>query len=339
MHNYGNRVFGLFSLFVFAALILTITSTASAQGVGSSRGLATSGGSHMIQGRVHYPSGQAVSGTTVKVRLESISAFGTMQTVADQEGVFRFTNLTAGSYTVVVDAGPEFEIAREPVNFDREVSPGGRSIQVAIQLRPKVDAKNPLFANVPDTALKFYQKGSEAAHKGDAKAAAESLAAAVKAYPNFPIALSELGTQYLILKQMDKAGETFEALLKLKPEDPAAHQNLGIVAFNQKKFDAAEQHLRKALDLKSQGPTAHYYLGMTFISLKRYPEAVTELEAAVSNGGENLALAHKYLGGLYMTNPAKKQEAANELEKYLALDPKAADADKIKGTIKDLRKQ
>ncbi len=339
MHNSGDRVSGLLGLIVFAGLILTVTSTASAQAPGSSRGLATSGGQNMIQGRVYFPSGQAVSGKQVKVSLESVSAFGNMQTVADQDGVFRFTSLTAGSYTVVVDAGPEFEKAREPVNIDREASPGGRSIQVAIQLHPKVDAKNPLFANVPDTALKFYQKGSEAARKGDAKAAVESLSAAVKAYPNFTVALSELGTQYMILKQMDKAGETFEALLKIKPEDMSGHLNLGIVAFNQKKFDPAESHLRKALELKSQGPTAHYYLGLTYISLKRYPEAVTELEATVANGGENLALAHKYLGGLYMNNPNKKQEAANELEKYLTLDPKAPDAEKIKGTIKDLRKQ
>ena len=33
----------------------------------------------------------------------------------------------------------------------------------------------------------------------------------------------------------------------------------------------------------------------------------------------------------------KNQQAANELEKYVKLDPKAPDADRIKGTIKDLR--
>jgi regulator of sirC expression with transglutaminase-like and TPR domain len=33
----------------------------------------------------------------------------------------------------------------------------------------------------------------------------------------------------------------------------------------------------------------------------------------------------------------KNKEAADELEKYLKLDPKAPDADRIKGTIKELR--
>ena len=336
MNGNSFRSLGLLRLVLTMGLIVTSALVATAQAPGSSRGLATSGGNNMIQGRIHFPSGQTASGRQIKINLESVSAFGAMSTVADQDGVFRFTSLPAGDYTVVVDAGPEFEKAREPVAIYREASVGGRSIQVSIQLQPKVDAANPLFAGIPSNALNLYQKGTAAARKGDSKAAVESLSAAVTAHPNFPIALSELGTQYMLLKQMDKAGETFEALLKLKPNDAAAHLNLGIVAFNKKKMEDAESHLRKALELKSAGPSAHYYLGLTLIGLKRYPEAQTAFEAAIANGGENLALAHKYLGGLYMA-AQKNQQAADELEKYLKLDPKAPDAERIKGTIKDLR--
>ena len=328
--------FGILKLILAAALIFTVAVIAYAQAPGSSRGLASGEGQHMIQGRIHFPPGQAAGDKTIKVSLESVSAFGSMSTVADQDGTFRFTSLTPGDYTIVVDAGPQYDRARESVSIYREASTGGRSIQVAIQMYPRVDAANPLFANIPQNALSLYQKGSAAARKGDAKAAAESLSAAVAAHPNFPIALSELGSQYLLLKQWDKAGETFEALLKLKPDDVAGHLNLGIVDFNKKKMEDAETHLRKALELKSAGPAAHYYLGLIFISTKRYEDAQQEFELTISNGGENLPLAHKYLGGLYMSTH-KNQQAADELEKYLKLDPKAPDADRIKGTIKDLR--
>jgi Tfp pilus assembly protein PilF len=328
--------FGFRSLILITGLLLSAAFVANGQAVGSSRGLSSGDGNNMIQGRIYFPSGQTAGGRTIKINLESVSTFGSNSTVADQDGTFRFTSLPAGDYTVVVDAGPEFEKAREPVNIYREASRGGRSVQVSIQLHPKVDSANPLFAGVPEKALNLYQKGSAAARKADAKGAVESLNAAVEAYPNFPIALSELGTQYMSLKQYDKAGETFEALLKLKPADVNAHLNLGIVAFNKKKMDEAESHLRKALELKSAGPAAHYYLGLTLVSVKRYEEAQKELELAVSNGGENIALAHKYLGGLYMSTK-KNKEAADELETYLKLDPKAADADRIKGTIKELR--
>jgi len=328
--------FGILKLVSTAALVLTVAVIAYAQAPGSSRGLASGEGQHMIQGRVHFPSGQTASGKTIKVNLESVSTFGSMSTVADQDGTFRFTSLTPGDYTIVVDAGPQYDRARESVSIYREASTGGRSIQVAIQMYPRVDAANPLFANIPPNALSLYQKGSAAARKGDAKAAAESLSAAVAAHPNFPIALNELGSQYLILKQWDKAGETFEALLKLKPDDVAGHLNLGIVEFNKKKLEDAETHFRKALELKSAGPAAHYYLGLILVSTKRYEDAQQEFELTISNGGENLPLAHKYLGGLYMSTH-KNQQAADELEKYLKLDPKAPDADRIKGTIKDLR--
>ena len=323
-------------LLLAAALIVSSVLVANAQAPGSSRngGLPSGEGNVMLQGRIYFPSGQTASGRTIRVSLESASAFGGGNTaVPDQDGVFRFQGLVPGNYTVVVDAGSEFEKARESVGIYQGTS---KVVQVSIQLQPRVDSSNPLFAGVPSNALNFYQKGTAAAKKGDAKAAAESFSAAVTAYPNFAIALNELGKQYMILKQWDKAGETYEALLKIKPNDAASHLDLGIVAFNKKKFEDAASHLRKALELNSPGPSAHYYLGLTLISVKKYPEALTEFEAAVANGGENLALAHKYLGGLYMS-AGKNQQAADELEKFLKLDPKAVDADRIKGTIKDLR--
>jgi Flp pilus assembly protein TadD len=323
-------------LVIVALLVLSVSLSANAQGVGSSRGLASGDGIHTIQGRVYFPSGQSTSSMPLKVSLESVSSFGAMSTVTDQDGAFRFSHLQAGGYTVVVDAGKEYETAREPVNIDREASTGGRIVNVAIQLRLKANASNPAFADVPPSAQDLYQKGVVAAQKGNAKESVEFLSRAISAYPNFPVALSDLGLQYLKLGQMDKAGQTFATLLKLKPGDSAAHLNLGIALYNQNRLDEAAEHLREALKLNSAGPTAHYYMGVTLIKLKRYDEARQELELAISNGGDNLALAHKYLGGLYMS-ARKSKEAADELEKYLQLDPKAADAERIRGTIKELR--
>lgn len=331
-----------------AMVLLSIAVCARAQAPGSSRGLSSGDGTHTIQGRVFFPSGQALTGMSVKVNLEATNGEGG-STTTDQDGSFRFNSVRPGTYAVVVDGGKEFESAREPVNID----PGGTSgpmTTVTIHLRARVSASNPAFAGVPQNALDSYQKGVAAAQKGDAKSATEFLSKAVAAYPNFPMALSELGLQYLKLKQMDKAAETFEALLKLKPADATGQLNLGIALYNQgiafitqqklddaqKKLDGAEAHLREAIKLNSPGPAAHYYLGLTLIRFKAYEEAQKELELAISNGGENLALAHKFLGGVYISTH-KTKEAADELEKYLKLDPKALDADHIKETIKSLR--
>ena len=134
---------------------------------------------------------------------------------------------------------------------------------------------------------------------------------------------------------MSKLAETMEALLKLTPDDPRAHLNLGIALYNQKKLPEAESHLREAVRLANNDPLAHYYLGMTLVSLRNYADAQRELELAISNGGDHFPQAHKFLGGLYMGS--KNPKAADELEKYLKLDPKAPDAERIKATIKELR--
>jgi TolA-binding protein len=341
-----SRVHHGYVLFL-AIFVLAVAVGARAQAPGSSRGLSSGGGSHQIQGRVYFPSGQSSNGRIVKVNLESANATGNLSTVTDQDGSFRFNNLGSGSYRVIVDGGKEYEAPAESVNID----PAGQVTSVTIQLRMKVDASNPAFTGVPHDALDFYQKGAAAAQKGNPKSAAELLGKAVAAYPQFSLALSELGVQYLKLGQMDKAAETFEALVKLKPGDATAQLDLGIALYNQgialvnqqnldeaqKKLDGAEAHLREAIKLNSSGPTAHYYLGLTLIKFRAYDEAQKELELVIRNGGENLALAHRYLGGVYMSTH-KNKEAADELEKYLKLDPKAKDADKIKGTIEQLRK-
>lgn len=337
------------SAFIYPAiLILSISLAANAQAVGSSRGLSSGDGNHSIQGRIFFPPGQPVNSRVVKVSLETNNSIGGTTTMSDEDGTFRFNSLRPGSYAVVIEGGKQYDTVREPVTI--EITGAAPVIQVNIQLRPKVDASNPAFAGVPKDALDFYQKGSIAAQKGNSKSAAEFLSKAVAAYPQFSAALSDLGIQYLKLGQMDQAAETFEALVKLKPGDAAAQLDLGIALYNQgnafvtqqkldeaqKKLDGAEAHLREAIKLNSPGPTAHYYLGLTLLKFKAYDEAQKEFELAISNGGENLAQAHRFLGGLYQ-KAQRNKEAADEMEKYLKLDPKAPDADHIRDIMKSLR--
>lgn len=349
--NLNSKTFSMRILYSTIVLLL-LALVASGQGVGSSRGLTSGDGNNTIQGKVYFPASERNTGKTVKLHIESANATGGASTVTDQDGTFRFNGLRPGNYEVVVDGGKDYENSREPVTIDPVGS--GRIVQISIALKPKVDASNPAFAGVPRAALDFYQKGMAAAQKGsekDTKEAVDLLGKAVATYPNFAQALSELGNQYLKLSQWAKATETFETLVKLKPTDPAAHLDLGIALYNvgsvllvEKKVEEANQklglaeiQLGEAIKLNNPGPSAHYYLGMTLVKTRKYPEAQSELELAVKNGGDNIALAHRYLGGLYQAAHRNK-EAADELEKYLKLDPKVKDADRIKQSIADLRK-
>ncbi|HEX8708452.1 MAG TPA: tetratricopeptide repeat protein [Pyrinomonadaceae bacterium] len=318
----------------FSALLLLSSCLAVfAQGVGSSRGLPSSAGSiNSIQGHIYFPA-TPQEGTRVKVTLSSTDMMN-QSAVADEDGTFRFNGLPAGHYTLTVDAGREFDQAVEPVAIDREASGGGRTMQVIINLKLKGTAD--AFAKIPKAARDLYAKGMEAASKGDSKKAAEQLGSAVSLYPSFPQALSELGVQYLKLGQADKAAESLEAALKIAPGDLNARLAYGIALLNLKKFDEAETQLREVLKKNDAMPTGHMYLGITLMNLKKLDEAETELRRAVSMKSNEVGIAHRYLGGIYWGKRDYKQ-AADELETYLRLFPKAADAERTRAAIKDLR--
>jgi len=112
--------------------------------------------------------------------------------------------------------------------------------------------------------------------------------------------------------------------------------NLGIALLESKQFPDAEEHLREAVKRNSNAPTAHMYLGIALVRLNRYEEAEKELATAAQSSGNQLGMANYYLGGIYW----KKQDyarAVEQLETYLRLTPNAADAERVRATIKDLR--
>jgi Tfp pilus assembly protein PilF len=331
-------------IFISALFLLSSCAAAVAQSVGSTRDLSSSGGgSNTIQGRVYFPV-EPAGGKRVKVRLSSTD-MSNQSTVTDVDGTFRFNGLTAGHYTVTVEGGNEFDQAVEPVSIDREAGAGGRAVQVMVNLKLKGTAD--AYNKIPKAARDLYTKGTEAAAKNDSKKAAEHFSGAVAAYPEFLQALSELGVQYLKLGQPDKAAESLQAALKLAPNDLGVRLNYGVALLNQKKFTEAETQLREVLTKNSNMPTAHMYLGIALLNQSRdektkqfdavkYEEAQKELESAVGTGKDEVAQAHRYLGGIYWGNKDYKR-AADEFETYLKLAPKAPDAEKLRAAIKDLR--
>ena len=98
----------------------------------------------------------------------------------------------------------------------------------------------------------------------------------------------------------------------------------------------AEDYLRESLKLNNAVPSAHMYLGIALLRLNKFDEAEKELLVATGANATYLAMANYYLGGIYWAKRDYKK-AADELETYLKLSPKAPDAEQVRGTIKDLR--
>lgn len=308
------------------------------------------GGRHSISGRLIYPSGQRAD-TRLTVRLESPGQ-GDVTVLSDVNGNFSFRQLKAGNYTVIVDGGDYFETQREQVYIEpatiapkttQGVVPLSRPFTVQIYLRPKQGVPqtkpgvlNAALATVPKAAVELYEKGMEAAARNETDQAIDQLKRAVDLYPNFGLALNELGVLYMKKGELDKAEDVLMRVIRISPEAAEPSLNYGICLLQRKRFPEAETQLRDAMKKNEHAFTAHLYLGITLIHFKKYTEAESELRKSVALGGPKARTAHYYLGGLYWQT-GSFQQAADELEMYLKLEPKAANAERVKNTIKELR--
>jgi Tfp pilus assembly protein PilF len=354
LHQSAARAASAFSasrhLTLLLAAVLLACGAARAQGGGvESSG---TGGQHSIQGRIIYSSGKRAD-VRMKVRLESPS-FGDMSVLSDPNGSFSFRALKPGNYTVVIEGGEDYETVREPVFIEPSnirMRRGGvvgmpiaRPFTLQIYMQPKSQSAvqyrpgmvNAALAGLPKPAVELYEKALESARKGDSRKAVEQLKGALAVHPEFALALSQLGVQYLKLKELDAAAQALGSALKLMPEDYATLLTYGIVLFERRQFTEAEEQLRRALRKNSSSPSAHYYLGLALLKRNSYEEAERELQSAIASGGESIAMAYYYLGGIYW-GKHEYRKAADALETYLRLAPQAENAARLRATIKELR--
>jgi tetratricopeptide (TPR) repeat protein len=319
---------------------------------GSGRDTTGTGGSSIITGKIFFPSGRRADGT-IQVKLTSYTS-SDITVLADSSGSFTFASIAPGNYTVEVNAGKEYEIAHERVDVDQPLQPPRgsdtslatvsttRRYTVMITLQPKAfeergkpSVVNAALADVPEDARSLYEKALTLSQNGDTVKAIEDLKMAISIYPKFPLALNQLGVEYLKSGDARRAVDPLRSATKLSPDAFSPKLNLGIALLETHDFSNADTQLRQALKISST-PAAHMYLGLTLVGVKQYDEAQHELETAISTGGENLGQAHRYLGGIYWMKH-DNQRAIDEFEAYLRLAPNAPDAERVRGTIKELR--
>ena len=257
--NINSLIACFFLTLLSTVLILIQSATVCGQGNGTAS--TGTGGSHLISGKIYFPSGRRAEGV-IQVKLESFSA-GEITTLADANGAFTFASLSPGNYTVVVNA-EGYEIAREGVTIDSDLnlSRAGISVNtpqrrytVIVNLQPKRGSENQAgaavinaaLAEVPEAARNLYEKALQLEQSNNIANAIDNLKAAISLYPKFPQALNELGVQYLKLGQPYKAVEPLRAASKLTPEAPLPKLNLGIALLETRQFTEAETQLREVL--------------------------------------------------------------------------------------------
>jgi Tfp pilus assembly protein PilF len=310
-----------------------------AQGIGD-RNRPSSGGTHVISGKVRLPDGRPAVNARVSL---SNTDIGSSQQNTDQDGAFAFSGMPEGNYSLTVRADG-FQTESESFTIERFANPGQGS-EFSFFLREpgqsKADARNanPLLKDVPKDAVSNYEKGIEKVSKDDAKGAISDFDAAIATYPNFAAAYYEKGAAQLKTNDFDGALASFVKAITIKPDYFEAKYGYARAEFEKKNYEVAAAALNDVLQKHKEMAEAHLYLGISLFYLKNVDAAENELKIAVATkGGEKLALSYLYLGQIY-SQKKRNQEAVQQLEKYLELLPKAPNADRIKNAIADLKKQ
>jgi Tfp pilus assembly protein PilF len=260
--------------------------------------------------------------------------------------------LTSGTYELTIDAGAEYEVVNESVQFiggDARNRGEGRSfpgqttfVQITLRLKA-ADIKvpgvvNAALAGIPQPAIDLYQQALSSAQSGNHKKAIEQLKKALALAPQFVSALNELGMQYMQLNELELAADSLQKAMKRAPDAFLLRLNYGLVLLQQKKFREAESELRLALAKSDTSALAHEYRARALIGLRQLDDAEKELRRALDLGGDLAANAHRYLAAIYMQR-GEDDRAIIELEEYLRLQPTVRDADQIRQIIKELRKR
>jgi tetratricopeptide (TPR) repeat protein len=330
---------------VLFVLVLVCLGTAFGQGNTNSTG---NGGVNSIRGRIYLPNGRTLD-TPTKVELQSTTQ-PTQFVYTDSNGAFAFTGLSAGSYTIVVDAGGSFEIARESFLIDNEVQlttvrvpPVPKNLSSPIYLVAKRaetlrnEVLNAKWSEIPKEATQHFKKGYKLLQDGKDTEAEAEFRSAIAAAPNFAPAYTALGNLEIKNRKFEIAVETLKQAIRYDAEDFEANLTLGIAFFNLNKMKEAELFFVNAAYLNSFSMMPHYYLGLIFSARNEGEVAQKAFEKVKElDGGKSYPIIHKYLGRIYLHKQMNK-EAVAEFEIYLKLLPDAKDAEAIRKEISGIK--
>jgi Tfp pilus assembly protein PilF len=127
----------------------------------------------------------------------------------------------------------------------------------------------------------------------------------------------ETGIRQLEQKQFAQAESTLREVVAAEPDNADANYYLGKALIGEKKYGEAEEFLKKAAETK---PEARVALGEAYMMQEKLDQAMNELNEAEESQSSNADL-YLFRGMIYLKRE-NAAEAARELDKALAIDPK-----------------
>lgn len=294
-----------------------------------------------LQGSIQGTLRDAATGREVpeaRVDLNSLTAGGTVvSAVTNSNGAFQLDSVPRGSYTIAVQH-PDY------LPFSQALRTDGNPIfglQLVLTKKPVAAGQpaNPAPApaapparatGIPRAAQDAMNRGMDLLYvKSDARSSLGQFERAIREYPGFFEAYTQIGVAHTNLGDSADAEKAFRKAIELSQQKYAdAYAGLAVILSNGKKFADAEIAARKAVELNPNDWRGHGELGRALHGLQRYQDADAPAALAVKLAPDNptLQLLRSSIHLQLKNLPAMVED----LDAYLKLVPTGPDADRMR---------
>ncbi len=303
------------------------------------------GGRSSISGYVFDPSKRPVGQVVVELKNEfSIVA----RITTDGSGRFYFTGLGHGRYTIIakplgtnlMQQSVEIELAG--MGSRGQAIPDNQQKDIYLRQRPGADAvpfqNVVVFAqDVPKEAEDQYKRGMDDLASQRIPSGIQAIERAVAIFPDYFMALQQLGIVRLTQEQFDDAIEMFGKALAVNEKCFDCWYGVAYAKYSLSQFEDAAKASVRAAGLRPDSVEAGLLAGMAYRSLKDAAKAEQYLKAAAKAANGSSADVHWQLALLYGRDGDRYGEAAKELEAFLKASPDAPNKEDIKKLIKQFK--
>ncbi len=185
--------------------------------------------------------------------------------------------------------------------------------------------------NVPEKALKEFERAVKKEADGKTEEAAEYYRKAIKAAPNFAMAHNNLGSLYVSKSNFAAARKEFEQTINLSPGDAKAYFNMANLLLLTSKLDEAERYVQQGFLKQPESAFGSFVQGSLFERAGKLDEAEQALRHALQLDPKQTR-PHLELVNVYLL-ANRRADAVSELRAFLQQAPSDALAPKAREVL------
>jgi len=261
-----------------------------------------------------------------RVQLLSSGRMPLSDQFTNDRGQVAFHGIGTGSYQVVV-TGTDIEPAE--LNFSVNPRETTRIEYVRVKRKPDPNVSpggsgqetiSAAALNIPNKAHKEFDKGLAANAKQDLAGARQHFARAVEIYPQYSLALVNLGVISMLEGDNHEGERFFQEAIQADPQIPNGYTCLARVKILQSKYDEADALLNKALSIRPLDPEPLAMLVSSQLRAGKYAEAIANAKKVHSVPHEHYTVVH-LLAAQALMQEHLPDMAADEYRLFLKESP------------------